>query len=585
MKMKLRIAAVILAAVMFVIAVPAFASDFSDVKGSRWSAEDVAYAVEKGYMNGTGDGKFSPAAAMTRGMVVTVLYRREGSPWVRYSPEFTDVPENAYYTSAVIWAKNAGIVNGTSATTFSPSANVTREQLAAMLMRYTDFLHYTTRDRANLGAFTDSGAISSYAKDAVAWAVKTGLITGTTATTLSPGSQASREQFAAILRRYDGVRFEHINRKAKFELLYPAEGDVISVLNPLQATFVRRFYMGDFDDPANPSAVYDWLAGSDSAVFRSGGHNPSYPAMINFRWTCDDPVRIQTVEISEDEDFSAKADVTTGSVFALTDGVYSCNVTNFRLGTTYYWRVRTDFRSISDPQSFTTAWDRYRPIYLEGGTNIRDIGGRVNAEGKRIRQGAIFRGAEPECYDCGEPNQCLTVEGRRQMAQDLGIKTRLDLQEESLEGLHMQGEWYGIEYFVRPCGHWTDTLYGTGAEWLKEIMEVALDTSKYPLYFHCHAGADRTGTIGAYLDILLGMDMEDVIFDYDVTSLSIVYKRSWYGNGEEDEGDSSRVQFIKALAEKYPDLATPREQVEEYLVSLGIEREKIEAFRDYMILD
>ena len=585
MKMKLRLAAVIIAAVILILAVPAFASDFSDVNDSRWSAEDIAYAVEKGYMNGTGGDKFSPADSMTRAMVVTVLYRREGSPWVRYSPEFTDVPEKSYYTSAVIWAKNAGIVNGTSKTEFSPSASVTREQLAAMLMRYTDFLHYSARDRANLDGFADSGKVSSYAKDAMAWAVKTGLITGTTDTTLSPGSQASREQFAAILRRYDGVQFEHINRKAKFELLYPAEGDVISVLNPLQATFVRRFYMGDFDDPANPSAVYEWLAESEGSLFRSGGHNPSYPAMVNFRWTCDDPVRIQKIEISEDEDFSTQADVTIGSVFALTDGVYSCNATNFRLGVKYYWRVRTDFRSVSDVQSFTTAQDRYRPIYLEGGTNIRDIGGWVNAEGKRIRQGAIFRGAEPECYDSGEPNQFLTAEGRRQMAQDLGIKTRLDLQEESLEGLHMQGEWYGIEYMVRPCQHWTDTLYGTGAEWLKEIMDVALDTSKYPLYFHCHAGADRTGTIGAYLDILLGMDMEDVMFNYDVTSLSIVYKRSWYGNGEEDEGDSSRVQFIKALAERYPDLATPQEQVEEYLVSIGIEREKIEAFRDYMILD
>ena len=580
MKMKLRFAAAIIAAVMLILAVPAFASDFSDVSDSRWSAEDIAYAVEKGYMNGTGGDKFSPSESMTRAMVVTVLWRRENSPKVKYSPEFTDVPEKAYYTSAVIWAKNAGIVNGTSKTTFSPSASVTREQLAAMLMRYTSFLHYSTRDRADLSIFADSGKVSSYAKDSMAWAVKIGLITGTDATTLSPGSQASREQFAAILRRYDGVKFTHTNLKAKFELLYPEEGDVISVLNPLQATFVRRFYMGDYDDPEDTEAVYNWLADYETDLFQSGVHNPTYPAMINFRWTCDDPVRIQTVEISEDANFSTKADVTIGNVFSLTEGVYFCNATNFRLGTTYYWRVRTDFRSISDVQSFTTAQDRYRPIYLEGGTNIRDLGGWVNAEGKQIRQGAIFRGAEPECYDFEDPNQFLTDEGRRQMAQDLGIKTRLDLQEESLEGLHMQGEWYGIEYFIRPGKQWENTLSGEGAEWLKETMEVALDTSKYPLYFHCYAGADRTGTVAGYLEILLGMDMKDVIFDYDVTSLSIVYKRSWY-----NDRDGIRVQFLSQLAEMYPDLATPQEQIEEYLVSLGIEREKIEAFRDYMILD
>ena len=153
MKMKLRFAAAIIAAVMLLLAVPAFASEFSDVPDIRWSAKDIAYVVEKGYMNGTGDGKFSPEGTMTRAMVVTVLWRREGSPKVKYSPEFTDVPEKSYYTSAVIWAKNAGIVNGTSKTQFSPTADVTREQLAAMLMRYTDSLHYSTKGRADLKVF------------------------------------------------------------------------------------------------------------------------------------------------------------------------------------------------------------------------------------------------------------------------------------------------------------------------------------------------------------------------------------------------------------------------------------------------
>ena len=144
----------------------------------------------------------------------------------------------------------------------------------------------------------------------------------------------------------------------------------------------------------------------------------------------------------------------------------------------------------------------------------------------------------------------------------------------------MQGEWYGIEYFVRPGKQWENTLSGEGAEWLKETMEVALDTSKYPLYFHCYAGADRTGTIAGYLEILLGMDMKDVMFDYDVTTLSVVYKRSWY-----NDRDGVRTVFLEQLAQMYPDLATPQEQIEEYLVSIGIAREKIEAFRDYMILD
>ena len=231
-------------------------------------------------------------------------------------------------------------------------------------------------------------------------------------------------------------------------------------------------------------------------------------------------------------------------------------------------------------QSFTTAADRYRPIYLEGGSNVRDMGGWVNAEGKKIRQGVLFRGAEPESYSFEDAHHFLTDEGRRALAKDLGVKTRLDLQEESLSGTHFQGEWYGMEYFVKPSKIWDDCLEGDGPAWTKAIFEVALDTSKYPMYFHCYAGADRTGTVAGILECLLGMDMRDIIFDYDVTSLSIISPRSWYM-----DGDSSRVRFFDALEEMFPDVETPQERVEQYLLSLGIEQEKIDAFRAYMIMD
>ena len=227
MKMRFRLFAGVLAAIMIILAVPAYASAFSDVEADRWSADDVAYVVEKGYMNGTGNGNFSPEGTMTRAMIVTVLWRREGSPKVRFTPEFKDVPENEYYATAVIWAKVNGIVNGTSDTEFSPDANVTREQLAAMFMRYTSFLHYAVTARADLKGYSDAGKISPYAADAVAWAVKTGLVTGTSATTLSPGGNASREQFAAILRRYDGVKFEYMNTRGKINPVYPEDGEEI----------------------------------------------------------------------------------------------------------------------------------------------------------------------------------------------------------------------------------------------------------------------------------------------------------------------------------------------------------------------
>ena len=580
MKMRFRLFAAILAAVMIILAVPAYASAFSDVEDSRWSAADVAYVVEKGYMNGTGNGKFSPEGTMTRAMVVTVLWRREGSPNVKYTPEFSDVAEDVYYATAVLWAKNNGIVNGTSATEFSPSSNVTREQLAAMLMRYTAFLNYSTKGRANLKGYSDSDKVSKYAVDAMAWAVNAGLISGTSGTTLSPGNFASREQFAAILRRYDGMKFEYTTAISKIKLLYPSEGEEVSVLNPLMKTFIRRFYGGDFDDLEVLEDAYNWLATEDNDYFKSGGHDLTYPAFVNFRWTCDNPVRIMKLEISEKEDFSTPADVTIGEIFSLTEGMYSCNVTNFRIGAKYYWRVRTDFAAKSAVQSFTTAHDRYRPIYLEGGSNVRDLGGWVNAEGKEIRQGAIFRGAEPESYEFEDPHHFLTDAGRRMLAGDLGVKTRLDLQVESLEGLHHQGEWYGVEYCLRPSKKWEECFEDEGRAWMKEVFETALDTSKYPLYFHCYAGADRTGTVAACLECLLGMDMKDIEFDFNVTSLSICSPRFW-----PRDRDGSRIKFVDGLSEMYPEKETTQERVEEFLVSLGIAREKIEAFREYMIID
>ena len=580
MKMRFRLFAGVLAAIMIILAVPAYASAFSDVEADRWSADDVAYVVEKGYMNGTGNGNFSPEDTMTRAMIVTVLWRREGSPKVRFTPEFSDVSENEYYATAVIWAKINGIVNGTSDTEFSPDANVTREQLAAMFMRYTSFLHYAVTARTDLKGYSDAGQISPYAADAVAWAVRTGLVTGTSATTLSPGDNASREQFAAILRRYDGVKFEYMNARGKINPVYPEDGEEISVLNPIMKTYIRRFYGGDFDDLEVLDDAYTWLSGEDSVYFPEGGHELSYPVFVYFTWTCDNPIRIMKLEISEKEDFSELADVTVGGIFSLNDGTYSCGVTNFRVGTKYYWRVRSDFAVRSEVRSFTTAPDRYRPIYLEGGSNVRDMGGWVNAEGKTIRQGAIFRGAEPESYDFEDPNHFLTDSGRRALAEDLGVKTRLDLQVESLEGLHHQGEWYGIEYILRPSKKWEECFEDEGRAWMKEVFEVALDTSKYPLYFHCYAGADRTGTVAAVLECLLGMDMKDIEFDFSVTSLSTCSPRFW-----PRDRDGSRVQFVDGLAEMYPELETTQERVEEFLVSLGISREKIEAFREYMIID
>lgn len=177
---------------------------FNDVKPGDWFYEYVAYVYNNGIMDGVGTGEFSPNAATTRGMVVTVLYRLYGEPAVSGGSSFTDVAPGAYYADAVAWASNAGIVNGTSGTTFSPNDLVTREQFAAMLYRYMQYTGADTSARASLSGFADAGKVSSYAADAVAWTVAEGVLNGRSATEIAPQGNCTRAEVAAMITRVFG---------------------------------------------------------------------------------------------------------------------------------------------------------------------------------------------------------------------------------------------------------------------------------------------------------------------------------------------------------------------------------------------
>ena len=174
---------------------------FTDVRESDWFYEDVAFAYENGLFAGTSDTTFSPNASMTRAMLVTVLYRLEGQPAVNGRSGFSDVQYNGYYEDAVTWAADNGIVNGTSTTTFSPNANVTREQMAAILYRYAQYKKYNTAASSSLNGFTDHASVSGYAAASLEWAVAEKLVNGSNGK-LMPTGNASRAQVAAILHRF-----------------------------------------------------------------------------------------------------------------------------------------------------------------------------------------------------------------------------------------------------------------------------------------------------------------------------------------------------------------------------------------------
>lgn len=181
---------------------PAGDMPFTDVRTSDWFYDPVKYVYEEKLMTGTGANTFAPNLTTTRGMIVSILYRLEGGPQINGSSPFTDVKDDDWYGDAVRWAERAGVVSGTSATTFAPNAAITREQLAAILMNYANYKHENTSARADLSKYSDAGKISSWANDVMAWAVSKGYISGMTATTLAPQGSATRAQVAAILQRY-----------------------------------------------------------------------------------------------------------------------------------------------------------------------------------------------------------------------------------------------------------------------------------------------------------------------------------------------------------------------------------------------
>ena len=174
---------------------------FSDVKKDDWHFESVKYVYENNLMQGTGKG-FEPESKMSRAMLVTVLYRMTNPETTENTHSFTDVPQGQWYSDAVAWAAEKGIVNGISETEFAPDSDVSREQMALIIYRFAKMQGYDISDKADISDFTDTGDVSNWALDAISWANKTELVTGTGESTLSPKATATRAQVAAILMRF-----------------------------------------------------------------------------------------------------------------------------------------------------------------------------------------------------------------------------------------------------------------------------------------------------------------------------------------------------------------------------------------------
>ena len=174
---------------------------FVDLDNNRWYHEGVDYVLTQGLMVGVETNRFAPDAALTRGQLVTVLYRLAGTPEAGEDTPFTDVAQGRYYTKAVAWAYEAGIAKGMMGSQFAPNTPATREQLVTFLARYTLWNGGEVEATGSLANFTDLDQLSAYATDSMGWAVAQGLIQGLDGNRLAPKSPATRAQLATILDR------------------------------------------------------------------------------------------------------------------------------------------------------------------------------------------------------------------------------------------------------------------------------------------------------------------------------------------------------------------------------------------------
>lgn len=176
---------------------------FTDVARNAWYYEAAKYCSENNIIRGTSPTTFSPETKLSRGMVVTILYRMEGEQPVSGAPRFPDVQDsNQYYYKSVKWATDNGIVNGYSNGNFGPDDNVLRQDLAIILYKYANFKGKSTEQTDELNAFTDKDSVSEYALMPVRWAVGAGVITGNANKTLNPQGTTTRAEAAAMFVKY-----------------------------------------------------------------------------------------------------------------------------------------------------------------------------------------------------------------------------------------------------------------------------------------------------------------------------------------------------------------------------------------------
>ena len=324
------------------------------------------------------------------------------------------------------------------------------------------------------------------------------------------------------------------------ELQFPANGMTVDTYTNIQKTFMEKIRT------QGTTSALDWL------MEEKKGQERSHPLPICFQWEQDGSVDY-IVELSETEDFA--------SVYSCTVQEPRCQIDNLKVGMTYYWRVNG-----CSPFSFRTINNGYRFVHIDGLLNVRDIGGI------KIKQGLLYRGADVE------RDYHITPDGKKTFTEQLQIRTQLDLRKEKppREGASTVGE--SVRYVRLPYRPYKECFEDEHRAGICRIMEFLADESNYPIYFHCQGGADRTGMIALFLRALVGETDEQILVDYELTSLSTYAAGLTEGVralGFRNRNGDYFVEFLSLLDEYGPGQSLA-EKVPSFLLSCGVTQQTID---------
>lgn len=320
----------------------------------------------------------------------------------------------------------------------------------------------------------------------------------------------------------------------------PKENEQINLHTEAQTKYLAEdrsdYEIGDFD--------YLNL----KMTLEENGIDDSKSGFLRFEW---EPAVAGKLELSEDSDFSDSL---------VYSGVGACDVSNLKIGTKYYARVKNE-EETSPVLTFSTERICPRMIRVDGISNVRDMGGYVTRDGRTIKQGLFYRGSELNSH------VNITEEGLRTMREVLKIKSEIDLRNAKEKVIDV----YKGNYINIPIPAYKNFL--AKPECSRQIIDFMADEANYPIYFHCWGGADRTESFVFLLGLLLGMSYEQLIDDYECTSLSIFGPRS-----RNKEIFKTFVDLIEEM-----EGADLNEKGYNYFLSCGIEREKLEKIKSIFL--